>query len=172
MLYKNSVSVGPNEQNLGVTLTNTLYWDTHIENVLKTWKLVRIMSVYTLVQCFYRNKKNMFQICIELFLSKCTQNSTYYTCIFSSVCCIFLWKLFIFWVWVNIWYLFKSLVNTWRLISYTSEVAERNQPTLSKYVTFVSVLLMVFVSNWFTSTLHSIHHISFNTHTANVLIDN
>jgi len=42
MLYKNSVSVGPNEQNLGVTLTNTLYWDTHIENVLKTWKLVRI----------------------------------------------------------------------------------------------------------------------------------
>jgi len=90
MLYKNSVSVGPNEQNLGVTLTNTLYWDTHIENVLKTWKLVRIMSVYTLVQCFYRNKKNMFQICIELFLSKCTQNSTYYTCIFSSVCCIFL----------------------------------------------------------------------------------
>jgi len=35
--YKNSTgSVSPNERFLGVTLTNTLRWDSHIEHVLKT----------------------------------------------------------------------------------------------------------------------------------------
>ena len=36
--YKKSiVSASPNEKLLGVTLTNTLCWDTTIENVLKIW---------------------------------------------------------------------------------------------------------------------------------------
>ena len=34
---KSSVSASPNEKLLGVTLTNTLCWDTHIANVLKSW---------------------------------------------------------------------------------------------------------------------------------------
>ena len=34
---KSTVSASPNEKLYGVTLTNTLCWDTHIENVLKTW---------------------------------------------------------------------------------------------------------------------------------------
>ena len=36
---KSTVSASPNEKLYGVTLTNTLCWDTHIENVLKTCNL-------------------------------------------------------------------------------------------------------------------------------------